>query len=85
MGAGLIVAIIVIVVAALAAYMFYTGGFSGLEIPGVMSEPAGVELPEEIAVDQIGATEASTQAEESVSDIEGEIAAADELELPDIE
>lgn len=83
MGKGLIIAVVIIVIIlAVLAYMFlYQGGVPSVsEITETVTGGAA-----EIAIDERAATTTATQAEETVSELEGELGAADNLELPDIE
>jgi flagellar basal body-associated protein FliL len=77
----IIVTAVVIVVAAIAAYMFL--------LQGDLLTPFAGEVASETAsateIDQTGAEAVSAGAETAVTDIAGEISSADNLEVPGVD
>lgn len=85
MSKGLIIAIVVIVIVAAAGYMFlYNPG----SIPSYTSQPtagsAETGASQATVINESAANSAATQAETIASDTAGQIAAADNLTVPDV-
>lgn len=84
MSKGLIIAIVVIAIVAAAGYMFlYNPG----SIPSYTSQPTagGAETGQATVINESAANSAATQAETIASDTTDQIAAADNLTVPDVE